>query len=117
MNDLAHSNEEVPEDLITEYLEDAFDKLSKYKAFYRDQKLDNFILCGDQQSGYSKVMVVDLEQVEIPEQVRPWQWSINQEGARSLMEDFRYKRNPRRESSPLRLWKSALDKDVPQRDR
>ncbi|PYH72684.1 uncharacterized protein BO88DRAFT_432514 [Aspergillus vadensis CBS 113365] len=110
LEDLARSNEEVPEKLIKAYLEDVFDKLSKYKAFHCDQKLDNFILCGDREHGYSKVMTVDLENVEIPDQVRPWHWSINQEGARSLMEEFRYKRNPRRDSSPLKLWKVRHDK-------
>ncbi|OJZ84310.1 hypothetical protein ASPFODRAFT_48315 [Aspergillus luchuensis CBS 106.47] len=110
LDDLARSNEEVPENLIQSYLEDVFDKFSKYKAFYLDQKLDNFILCGDQEHGYSKVMAVDLEQVEIPSQLRPWHWSINQEGARSLMEEFRYKRNPRCEVPPLKIWKIGQDK-------
>lgn len=110
--DLARSNEEVPENLIKAYLEDVFDKLSKYKAFYPDQKLDNFILFGDWEHGYSKVMAVDLEQVEFPDQVRPWHWSINQEGVRSLMEKFRYRRNPRRELSPLKIWKVGHDKTV-----
>ncbi|GLB01604.1 hypothetical protein AtubIFM57258_000013 [Aspergillus tubingensis] len=108
--DLARSNEEVPEKLIKSYLEDVFDKLSKYRAFHCDQKLDNFILCGDREHGYSKVMAVDLEQVEIPDQVRRWHWSINQEGARSLMEEFRYRRNPRHEPSPLEMWKIGQDK-------
>ncbi|OJI89758.1 hypothetical protein ASPTUDRAFT_70321 [Aspergillus tubingensis CBS 134.48] len=110
LHDLARSNEEVPEDLITSYLEDVFDKLSKCRAFHCDQKLDNFILCGDREHGYSKVMAVDLENVEIPSPVRRWYWSINQEGARSLMEDFRYRRNPRHESTPLEMWKVGQDK-------
>ncbi|RAK85638.1 hypothetical protein BO79DRAFT_220561 [Aspergillus costaricaensis CBS 115574] len=110
LDDLARSNEEVPEKLIKSYLEDVFDKLSKYKAFYCDQKLDNFILCGDWEHGCDKVMAVDLEQVEIPDQVRPWHWSVNQEGARSLMEEFRYRRNPRSESTPLKIWKIGQDK-------
>lgn len=110
LEDLTRSNEEVPENLIKSYLEDVFDKLSKYQAFYLDQKLDNFILCGDREHGYDKVMAVDLEQVEIPDQVRPWHWYINQEGARSLMEEFRYRRNPRHESTPLEMWKVGQDK-------
>lgn len=112
LDDLARSNEEVPEKCLKSYLEDVFDKLSKYQAFYLDQKLDNFILCGDREHGYSKVMAVDLENVEIPSQVRRWHWSINQEGARSLMEEFRYRRNPRRELSPLKIWKVGHDKTV-----
>ncbi|PYH34856.1 uncharacterized protein BO87DRAFT_425533 [Aspergillus neoniger CBS 115656] len=110
LHDEARSNEEVPENLIKSYLDDVFDKLSKYKAFYLDQKLDNFILCGDREHGYSKVMAVDLENVEIPDQVRPWHWSINQEGARSLMEDFRSRRSPRCELPTLKIWKVGQDK-------
>ncbi|BCR99164.1 uncharacterized protein AKAW2_40847A [Aspergillus luchuensis] len=112
LDDLARSNEKVPEKLIKSYLEDVFEKLSTYEAFYLDQKLDNFILCGDQEHGYSKVMAVDLEQVEIPDQVRPWHWSINQEGARSLMEELRYRRNLKHESAPLEMWKIGHDKGV-----
>ncbi|GLA65327.1 hypothetical protein AtubIFM54640_007077 [Aspergillus tubingensis] len=110
LEDLTRSNEEVPENLIKSYLEDVFDKLSKYQAFYLDQKLDNFILCGDREHGYSKVMAVDLENVEIPSQLRPWHWSINQEGPRSLMEEFKYRRNPKSESIPLEMWKVGQDK-------
>ncbi|PYH97164.1 hypothetical protein BO71DRAFT_145983 [Aspergillus ellipticus CBS 707.79] len=57
-------------------------------------------------------MVVDLEQIEFPDQIRPWQYAINKGGgggARFLMEEFRYMRNPGRVSSPLELWKSGYD--------
>ncbi|KAE8151801.1 hypothetical protein BDV25DRAFT_128504 [Aspergillus avenaceus] len=85
-------------------LEKVFSQFLKHGALYRDQKLDNFLFCDDKGSGDGKVIAVDLEQVEFPDQLRPWQYSISQQGARSLMEDFRYKRNPGRESSPLEFW-------------
>ncbi|KAI9042811.1 uncharacterized protein KD926_005141 [Aspergillus affinis] len=113
LNDLAHSNYEVPEDSLKAYLEEAFHKLSTHGALYRDQKLDNFLLCEDKDRGYSKAMVVDLEHVEFPGQIRPWQHSINREGARSLMEEFTYKRHPQRESTPLDLWMSGHDQSAP----
>lgn len=110
LEDLARSsNYEVPEESLKAYLEEVFEELSKHKALYRDQKLHNFLLCDNEGHEQNKVMAVDLEQVEFPDQLRPWQYSINQEGARSLMEDFRYMRNPRRESSPLDFWMSEND--------
>lgn len=108
LNDLARSNDcEVPVELLKAYLEKVFDEFSKHNALYRDQKLDNFLLCDE-----GKVMVVDLEQVEFPAQLRDWQYSINQEGARSLVEDFTYLRRPKRESSPLAFWMPACDENA-----
>ncbi|PLN83457.1 hypothetical protein BDW42DRAFT_184230 [Aspergillus taichungensis] len=104
LKDLAHSNDETSEDLLKACLEEAFSELSKYGAIYRDQKLDNFLLCYDEECGKSKVKIVDLEQVEFSRETRPWHCQINQEGARSLIEDFRYIRNPGRKSPPLQLW-------------
>ncbi|RAK95746.1 uncharacterized protein BO80DRAFT_469179 [Aspergillus ibericus CBS 121593] len=112
LNDLAHSNDNIPEDSLQAYLEEAFHKLSRQKALYWDQKLDNFLLCNDQGRGDRKVMVVDLEQMEFPSRILPWQHSINEEAPRSLMEQFRDKRNPRRTSSPLALWLSGHDESV-----
>ncbi|PYI35711.1 hypothetical protein BP00DRAFT_442499 [Aspergillus indologenus CBS 114.80] len=86
LKDLADSNVETSEDLLKALLEEAFSKLSEYGAIYRDQKLDNFLLCYDQECGKSKVMVVDLEQVEFPQKIRPWHRQINQKGARSLID-------------------------------
>ncbi|PYH86106.1 hypothetical protein BO82DRAFT_300919 [Aspergillus uvarum CBS 121591] len=107
LKDLAYSNMETSEDLLKSLLEEAFSKLSEYGAIYRDQKLENFLLCYDKECGKSKIMVVDLEQVEFPQKICPWHRQINQEGARSLIEDFRYRRNPGRKSPPLQLWVSG----------
>lgn len=49
-------------------------------------------------------MAVDLEQIDFPERLRPWEITINSDGARSLMLDFEYARNPNREPSPIRIW-------------
>ncbi|KAB8211922.1 hypothetical protein BDV34DRAFT_184443 [Aspergillus parasiticus] len=107
LKDLAHSSNETSEDSLKAHLEEAFSKLSEYGAIYQDQRLDNFLLCFDKECGKSKVRVVDLEQVEFPQKVRPWHRQINQEGARSLIEDFRYRRNPGCKSPPLQLWVSG----------
>ncbi|RAH48261.1 uncharacterized protein BO95DRAFT_357209, partial [Aspergillus brunneoviolaceus CBS 621.78] len=112
LDELARSNYEVPEETLRSSLEEVFSEFSKHGALYRDQKLDNFLLCDGKGREKSRVMVVDLEQVEFPEHLRPWQHSINQEGARSLMEEFRYRRNPGRELSPLEFWMSGHDKGV-----
>ncbi|KAB8261762.1 hypothetical protein BDV32DRAFT_148087 [Aspergillus pseudonomiae] len=109
LSDLARNNDEVSEDLLKAYLEKVFKQFSKYGALYRDQKLDNFLLCVD------KVMAVDLERVEFPDQFRPWHPLVNKGGPRSLMEDFEYTRNPRRKSSPLDFWISGNDTSASQR--
>ncbi|KAH8430073.1 uncharacterized protein LDX57_007744 [Aspergillus melleus] len=101
------SNDEISEDSLEAYLEKVFREFSKCGVLYRDQKLDSFLLCYDKDRRHGKVMVVDLEQVEFPSEVLPWQYGINQEGARSLMEEFKHQRNPTRESPPLELWKCA----------
>ncbi|RAH72806.1 uncharacterized protein BO66DRAFT_21603 [Aspergillus aculeatinus CBS 121060] len=76
LDELARSNYEVPEESLRSSLEEVFSELTKHGALYRDQKLDNFLLCDGKGRGKSRVMVVDLEQVEFPEHLRPWQHSI-----------------------------------------
>ncbi|PYH96872.1 hypothetical protein BO71DRAFT_407389 [Aspergillus ellipticus CBS 707.79] len=109
LKDLALSNNETSEKSLKDHLEEVFTKLSKHGAIYRDQKLDNFLFCYDKECGKSKVRVVDLEQVEFPQDIRTWHRQINQEGARSLIEEFRFRRNPGRKSPPLKLWVSAME--------
>ena len=86
-------------------LEGVFKILSTYGAIYWDQKLDNFLLCDDEKSNNSRVMVVDLEQVQFPVKFQSWQLSVNREGARSLMKDIRDILCPNREPSPIRSWR------------
>ena len=107
LKDLARSTKETSKDLLEACLEEAFSELSKYGANYHDQKLDNFLLCYDEECGKNKVRIVDLEQVEFPRETRPWHRQINQEGARSLIEDFENMRNPGRKSPPLQIWVSG----------
>lgn len=101
--ELARSKDDFSREALKTYLEDVFRQFSEYGALYRDQRLDNFLLC-DQGSQQCKVMVVDLEQVDFPDRLRPWERLINSDGATSIMQDFQYIRYPRREPSPIRIW-------------
>lgn len=49
-------------------------------------------------------MVLDLEQVDFPDHLRPWEKLINSDGTMSLMRDFEDLRYPDREPSPVRFW-------------
>lgn len=101
--ELARSKNDFPRAALETSLEDAFRRFSEYGALYRDQRLDNFILC-DHGSQKCKVMVLDLEQVDFPDHLRPWEKLINSDGAMSLMQDFEDLRYPDREPSPVRFW-------------
>ncbi|KAJ5578113.1 uncharacterized protein N7459_007077 [Penicillium hispanicum] len=59
----------------------------------------------------SKVIVVDLEQVQFPGEFRPWQYLVDKGGAYSLVRDIRDIRVPDRESSPVRFWMSDNDQE------
>ncbi|PWY94005.1 hypothetical protein BO94DRAFT_543271 [Aspergillus sclerotioniger CBS 115572] len=113
LDDLALSNYDISESSLKAYLEEVLSQFLKHGALYRDQKLNNFLFCDSTDCGSGKVMAVDLEQVEFPDRFRPWHYSVSQQGARSLMEDFRYKRSPGRESSPLELCMSGHDESGP----
>lgn len=65
--------------------------------------MDNFLLCEEGSQRY-KVMVVDLEQVDFPDRLQPWEKMINSDGARSLMLDLEDTKYPDREPSPVRFW-------------
>lgn len=102
--DLARSSKcKVQEEALKTQLEEVFKALSEYGAVYWDQKLDNFLFCDNGDCENSKMMIVDLEQVQFPEKIRPWEISVNRRGAISLMRDFRDIRHPNRESSPVRF--------------
>lgn len=106
LHDLARSKKSVNEETMKSQLQTVFRSLSAYGAIYWDQRLDNFLLCDNGDCNSSKVMVVDFEQVQFPATFHSWQLNVNQEGARSLMRDFRDIRHPDREESPPRLWRS-----------
>ncbi|CAG8887480.1 unnamed protein product [Penicillium egyptiacum] len=102
--ELARSKSDFPTDALKIYLEGVFRQFSKYGALYRDQRLDNFLLC-DQGSQRCRVMVVDLEQVDFPDRLHPWERLINSDGAMSIMQDFEDIQYPHREPSPIGIWR------------
>lgn len=102
--ELARRKDDFPREALKTYLDDVFRQFSEYGALYRDQRLDNFLLC-DKGSQGCKVMVVDLEQVDFPNRLHPWEKRINSNGARSIMQDFEDVQNPHREPSPIRMWR------------
>jgi hypothetical protein len=106
LHDLARSKQSVNEKTLKSQLEAAFKSISAYGAIYRDQKLDNFLFCDSGDCNNGKVMVVDLEEVQFPATFRSWELDVNQEGARSLINDFRDVWHPDREDSPVRFWYS-----------
>ena len=52
----------------------------------------------------SKAMVVDLEQVGIPDTLRPSEVNLNFTGVHSLTGETRDIRHPNRPPSPVRVW-------------
>lgn len=103
LHGLARSKKDFPRAVLETSLEDAFRQSSEYGALYHDQRLENLLLC-DHGSQKCKVMVIDLEQVDFPDQLRPWEKQINTNGAMSLMRDFEDLLYPNREPSPVRFW-------------
>lgn len=61
-------------------LENAMEALHSHGAKYLDQRLDNFLLCDT-----GVIMIVDLEQVEFPSDLKDWKHSINYGGVGSLL--------------------------------
>ncbi|CAG8391123.1 unnamed protein product [Penicillium salamii] len=104
--DLARSEKPVDEIKMKEHLAVVFQVLAAREALYWDQKLDNFFYCDDGTLDASKVMVIDLEQVEFPTKFYSWQPSVNKEGPRALMEDLRRARRQYHET----CWKYESDR-------
>jgi hypothetical protein len=102
--ELARSKNDFSREALRTYPEDLFRQFSEYGALYRDQRLDNFLLY-DQDSQRCRVMVVDLEQVDFPDRLHPWERMINSDGAMSIMQDFEDMQYPYREPSPVRIWR------------
>ncbi|KAJ5139304.1 uncharacterized protein N7515_004152 [Penicillium bovifimosum] len=107
--DLARSKKPVDEENMKDKLTAVFKSLSTRGAIYWDQKLDNFMYCDNGGSDASKVMVLDFEQVEFPTSFPPWKLGVNNEGARTLMEDFRDIRDRYHGTSPARPWELEAD--------
>lgn len=103
LDELARSKKHFSKETLEACLEDVFRQFSEYGALYRDQRLDNFLLC-DHHSQQCKVMAVDLEQVDFPDRLHPWKTQINSDGAMSIMRDFEDMQYPHREPSPVQMW-------------
>ncbi|KAK4095889.1 hypothetical protein N658DRAFT_481541 [Parathielavia hyrcaniae] len=76
----------APEDCLRELLEEALRPLTSYGVHYTDTKLDNFLIKDD-----GRVMVVDLEQVEL-DTTPIWEESVNSANVDSLIETLRMMR-------------------------
>ncbi|CAP98221.1 hypothetical protein PCH_Pc22g09330 [Penicillium rubens Wisconsin 54-1255] len=98
--ELARSEKDFPREVLRTHLEDIFRQFSEHGALYRDQRLDNFLLC-DQGNQRYRVMVVDLEQVDFPDRLHPWERMINSDGPKFIIRDFKDIQYPRREPSPI----------------
>lgn len=64
-------------------LRKALSDLSEKNALYWDPKLDNFIVCDD-----GNIFIIDLEQVTIPNEPKPWEKTVNEGNVRYLMKEF-----------------------------
>lgn len=100
LHDLARGNFNVHHEELKMHLEKALCAFDRYKAIYWDARLDNFLFCADALPGKSKVMVVDLEQVEFRRNLQPWHYTINSDNVCGLIITFKEGQNPNRPLSP-----------------
>lgn len=95
---------DIEKKALKAHLEKVFNTLTEYGAMYWDQKIDNFIFCDNGDFENSRVMVVDLEQVQFPGEFRPWQFLINNGGAKTLLRGIMDTREPNRPPTPDGFW-------------
>lgn len=100
LHDLARGNFDVHQEELKMHLEKALCAFDRHKAVYWDAKPDNFLFCADNIPEKSKVMVVDLEQVEFPRDLQPWHHTINSGSVGNLMSKFKDGQHPNRPPSP-----------------
>ncbi|KAJ5345268.1 hypothetical protein N7452_003272 [Penicillium brevicompactum] len=100
LHDLARGNFGVQQEALEMQLEKALGAFDEHEAVYWDAKPDNFLFCVDAIPERSKVMVVDLEQVEFPRPLQCWHHKINLGSVGNLMSKFRDGQNPNRPLSP-----------------
>ena len=86
--DLSRGERTVNKEDINVKTMEVFHSLIACGAVYWDRRLKTFIYCEADESDSGKVMVVDLEPVELPTSFLGWKPGVNREGARALMEDF-----------------------------
>ncbi|KAJ5950329.1 uncharacterized protein N7479_008742 [Penicillium vulpinum] len=99
-HNLARGNFGVQQEALKIHLEKALGAFDEHKAIYWDAKPDNFLFCADAIPEQSKVMVVDLEQVEFPRPLQPWHHNINSGSVRNLISKFKDGQKPNRPLSP-----------------
>lgn len=100
LHDLARGNFDVQQEALEMHLEKALGAFDRHKALYWDAKPDNFLFCTDTIPEKSKIMVVDLEQVEFPRDHQPWYHTINSGSVGNLMSKFKDGKSPNRPLSP-----------------
>ncbi|KAJ6139049.1 hypothetical protein N7471_005535 [Penicillium samsonianum] len=100
LHDLARGNFDVQQEALKMHLEKALGAFDRHKALYWDAKPDNFLFCADTIPEKSKIMVVDLEQVEFPRDHQPWYHTINSGSVGNLMSKFKDGKSPNRPLSP-----------------
>ncbi|CAG8899400.1 unnamed protein product [Penicillium egyptiacum] len=89
LHDLARGNFGVQHEALKMHLERALGAFDEHKAIYWDAKPDNFLFCADTIPEQSKVMVVDLEEVEFPRPLQPWHHTLNMGSVGNLMSKFK----------------------------
>ncbi|KAJ6189570.1 hypothetical protein N7519_004478 [Penicillium mononematosum] len=100
LHDLAKENVGVQPEALEKHLESALTAFDDHEAVYWDAKLDNFLFCAGINPEQSKIMIVDLEQVEFPRPLEPWLVNINSRSAPDLISRFKDRQNPNRPLSP-----------------
>ncbi|KAH8691934.1 hypothetical protein BGW36DRAFT_362961 [Talaromyces proteolyticus] len=78
----------VQEEALKPEIEQVFNAFTDHGAVYYDPSLDNVICCVNEDSTNIKVMIVDIESVTFPDPIKPWESTINQGNANSLMGDL-----------------------------
>jgi serine/threonine protein kinase len=81
---IAQNNSYITEAKTLEsQLRKAFSDLSEKNALYWDLKLDNFIVRDD-----GSIVIIDLEQVKITKEPKPWEKTMNEGNVHYLMKQF-----------------------------
>ena len=73
------------------------------------------MLCDNEDLDCNKVRVVDLEQVQFPNNIGSWETNVNLGGVGSLMSDLKDIRDRNREPSPVCFWEATLNDERPLR--
>jgi beta-galactosidase GanA len=108
LHDLANENLGVQHEALEKHLKSALSAFDDHGVYW-DAKLDNFMFCAGVNPEQSKVMIVDLEQVECPRSLEPWLVNINSRSAPDLLSNFKYRQNPNRPTSPAGCYQPGAE--------